>query len=152
MREITRFAKEYRFLSNFHPCVISYEEEIYPTAEHLYQALKFPEGSALREKIRLAGTPNEAKKLGQSKGIRKDWNELKVDVMHFVLRLKFAKVELKERLLATEDALLIEGNWWGDTFWGCVQTNGKWTGYNWLGKLLMELREEIKKTEGATKP
>lgn len=36
--------------------------------------------------------------------------------------------------------MLIEGNDWGDTFWGMVDGEGE----NNLGKILMRVREEIK--------
>lgn len=84
----------------------------------------------------------EAKKLGRTVVLRPDWNEVKVSIMRNVLALKFRQnPDLREKLLATGEAELIEGNHWKDTFWGVC--NG--VGENWLGKLLMELREELKK-------
>ena len=62
--------------------------------------------------------------------------------MKAVLGLKFTDLELSEKLLATGDAELIEGNHWNDTFWGVCDGVGK----NWLGILLMEIREELKKS------
>ena len=47
---------------------------------------------------------------------------------------------LKTNLLKTGDAMLIEGNTWGDRIWG--QVNG--VGENNLGKILMRIREELK--------
>ena len=67
--------------------------------------------------------------------------------MEDYLTCKFAIPELREKLLATKDAELIEGNWWHDNFWGnclcskCKDIQGK----NMLGKLLMKEREQIKK-------
>jgi predicted NAD-dependent protein-ADP-ribosyltransferase YbiA (DUF1768 family) len=58
--------------------------------------------------------------------------------MRSLLRQKFAHPSMRERLLATGDEELIEGNWWGDTFWGVC--NGE--GQNQLGKLLMRVRHE----------
>ena len=49
--------------------------------------------------------------------------------------------DLKEKLLATGDKILIEGNTWNDDFWGKCSDNGK----NNLGIILMKIREEIKK-------
>jgi predicted NAD-dependent protein-ADP-ribosyltransferase YbiA (DUF1768 family) len=40
----------------------------------------------------------------------------------------------------TKEKLLIEGNYWKDTFWGICDGIGK----NYLGKILMEVREEFK--------
>lgn len=47
-----------------------------------------------------------------------------------------------DALLNTGEAELIEGNTWGDKFWGAVWDKELgWVGQNWLGKLLMEERE-----------
>ena len=48
---------------------------------------------------------------------------------------------MASRLINTGDAILIEGNTWGDTYWGVCDGVGE----NRLGKLLMEVREECKK-------
>ena len=63
--------------------------------------------------------------------------------MRDCLRLKFEIPELREALLNTDNAKLIEGNWWGDKFWGIC--NG--VGENNLGKLLMEVRDEIRRNK-----
>ena len=59
--------------------------------------------------------------------------------MYACLKSKFQNAEMREKLLATEDAILIEGNNHGDRYWGMV--NGE--GQNKLGKLLMRIRSEI---------
>ena len=61
--------------------------------------------------------------------------------MKDLLEQKFAKPELKKLLLATDDMLLVEGNTWGDTYWGVC--NG--IGFNMLGKLLVELRSQLRR-------
>lgn len=136
------FIKEFRFLSNFHLVEIWYEGKCYSSTEHAYQAAKtlVPEE---REKIRLCGAPKEARKLGQKVTMRPDWEQIKIQVMLNLLREKFEHPDLKERLLATGDAELVEGNWWGDTFWGVC--NG--VGQNNLGKLLMQVRLELSHVE-----
>jgi len=68
---------------------------------------------------------------------------MKADIMLELLRLKFAFYDLGMLLLATEDAVLEEGNWWGDTYWG-VCPSGSGNGENMLGRLLMQVREELK--------
>ncbi len=49
---------------------------------------------------------------------------------------------LTKKLLATGEAILIEGNDWGDTSWGMVYTPGKdkFEGENKLGRMLMTIR------------
>lgn len=74
--------------------------------------------------------------------LRRDWEEVKLDIMYELLKCKFDQnPSLKEKLINTGDRLLVEGNDWHDTYWGVC--NGK--GSNHLGKLLMKLREEYKK-------
>ena len=84
--------------------------------------------------------PVKIKRFGKTIKLRLDWEEVKVQIMLGLLRQKFKKgSSLGNRLLATGNQKLIEGNTWGDTFWGVCQ--GK--GLNVLGKLLMQVRDEI---------
>lgn len=136
---ITSFTGVHAFLSNFHRCKVVFDGAVYPSAEHAYQAAKTQVNSD-REKIRLAGTPALAKRFGRLVHCRKGWDEMKISVMRRIIREKFKSGDLRARLLATGDAALVEGNWWGDTFWGVCQCRGE----NHLGKLLMEIRAEAK--------
>jgi cytidine deaminase len=69
--------------------------------------------------------------------------------MATVLRAKFQAPELRRKLLATGDRELIEGNNWRDTTWGCIRDKeGNWKGRNELGKLLMQIRDELRAEEG----
>jgi ribA/ribD-fused uncharacterized protein len=119
---------------------VEFEGITYPTVEHAYQSAKTTD---MNERRRIAGIkePGEAKKAGRALKYRADWDEVKFKVMEECLRYKFTQhPELGEKLLATEDAELIEGNTWGDTIWGV--SNG--VGENRLGKLLMQIRQELK--------
>ena len=93
-----------------------------------------------------AETPGEAKKLGRECPLREDWEEIKDDVMWYVLQTKFrAGSDCRKWLLETGEAELIEGNWHGDSYWGfCFKRQ---IGANVLGHLLMELREAIRESE-----
>ena len=142
MSDITRFRGDHAFLSNFHPAEISFEGECYPTVEHAFQAAKTLDPGE-REKVRLAATPTLAKRLGRKVTLRRDWEAIKVNVMRDLLRLKFQQPELREQLLATGTARLIEGNTWNDRTWGCVWVKTQWVGRNLLGQLLMQVRTEL---------
>lgn len=132
--KIDEFRGAYSFLSNFYPCEIEYEGQKYPSTEHAYQAAKTLD---LEKRRLLASVPvKQVKRLGRSLRQRPDWEEVKLRVMWHLILKKFAIPELKEKLLATGDAELIEGNWWGDTFWGVC----KGIGENHLGKILMRAR------------
>lgn len=142
MNKIESFQGEHRFLSNFWNVYVTYDGEIYPTVEHAYQAAKTLEPE-FRKAICYA-TTGQAKRMGRKVPMRKDWDVIKLGVMDNLLRQKFADPELQELLLATGDADLIEGNTWGDYYWGVC--NGE--GQNWLGKLLVAIREDIKNYGG----
>ena len=139
---IHSFTHENGFLSNFHPAPVTLDDEIYPTVEHAYQAAKTLD-RAERIQIRYAPNPAIAKRLGKRVRIRPDWDQVKVDMMRSLLEQKFKNPELRHLLLMTKDAELVEGNWWGDTFWGVC--DGK--GANMLGKLLMNIRALIRTTK-----
>ena len=136
---IDSFRGEYRFLSNFYPAAVELYGETYPTVEHAYQAAKTNDPAA-RERIRWAQRPGDAKRLGQSVQIRSDWESVKVDVMRGLLVKKFSDRRLADMLLKTGDEELVEGNYWGDRFWGVCGGDGD----NWLGRLLMEVRRELR--------
>jgi hypothetical protein len=104
-------------------------------------------------------TPGQAKRLGRSLRLRPDWEEVKIDVMEVILRSKFKHPELRQKLISTGLITLIEGNDWGDRFWGACSSydfkSPSWTigeqeylyGGNELGILLMKLREEFQREE-----
>lgn len=138
---IDRFTKEagYDFLSNFYSSTISFEGQLYSTVEHAYQSAKSLD-PAVRDTIRRAKSPTEAKKLGQCISIRSDWNDVKLSIMKALIKEKFENPFLRPLLLATDDADLILNNKWNDKFWGVCRGEGE----NWLGRILMEERSRIK--------
>lgn len=136
---IDRFQDKYRFLSNFYESPIFVGGKLYPTVEHGYQASKTL-NKVQREEIRLASTPGKAKRLGKLCDIQKDWNDMRIPVMTFWINLKFQNPELAKMLLDTGEHELVEGNTWGDKFWGVCEGEG----YNYLGKILMAKRTELK--------
>jgi len=136
---ITSFRGDHRFLSNFFSAPVEYEGALYPTVEHAYQAAK-TDDMKMREWIRTASSPAEAKHRGQNLTLRPGWNDMRLSVMEALLKQKFTRhADLSRKLIATHPCELREGNTWGDTFWGT--TKGK--GDNHLGKLLMAIRTDI---------
>lgn len=143
LKTINGFQGEYRWLSNFWPCTIVYQGNVFSTLEHAYQSAKVEE-LLLKEKIKNCATPSEAKDFFQKNNIvvADNWTEQKkLSVMKELLWLKFGGREpfLTQALLLTEDAEIIEDNTWEDRFWGVC--NG--IGDNHLGKLIMQIREEM---------
>jgi ribA/ribD-fused uncharacterized protein len=140
MQLINSFSGEYRFLSNFYSSPFEYSDRLWPTVEHFFAAMK-TKNYEQQEEIRLASSPGQAKRLGRAVDLRSDWESAKLRVMRAGLQLKFAVgSELADRLLATRNAHLVEGNTWGDVFWGQVDGSGE----NWLGVLLINRRSELR--------
>ena len=169
MKEIKGFDGEYDFLSNFYEMPVRinvniYDDEmkkdtplanlevVFPTSEHAFHAFKVvndwksikqSEVSKFLDFVKFQ-TPGKAKRAGRSYPIDAErWDAVKIDVMRFVLNKKFSNVILKKKLLDTGDAYLEETNTWGDKYWGVC--NGE--GDNHLGKLLMEIRDNLRKSE-----
>ena len=140
---IKNFEGEYAFLSNFYFSPMIIDNVVYTTNEHFFQAMKSLNPKE-RQAIALAPTPGKAKHLGRKVSLRKDWEDIKEEVMLTGLRHKFSNPELRKKLLATGNEELIEGNHWCDNYWGicdCETCGGQ--GKNRLGKLLMQVREEL---------
>jgi ribA/ribD-fused uncharacterized protein len=125
------------FLSNFYEHGMFISNMGFRTAEHAFQYFKMAtlEG---QEAVATASTPGLAKNAGRSYPMRSDWEAIKIGVMYDVVEAKFQDLKLKHMLLNTGDAILIEGNTWGDDFWGTY--NG--SGANWLGRILMIVRSK----------
>lgn len=139
---INKFSGKYRFLSNFYLCDIEvYEDEIYPSTEHAYQALKFSSKNIRKLFMDKNLSPGDAKKLGRYYPMSENWDDYKLGVMYAVNIYKFTfHPQLKQSLIDTGDQELVEGNTWGDQYWGTCNNVGK----NHLGKILMRIREDIK--------
>lgn len=135
---VTTFRAQYAFLSNFAPCFGT-------TVEHLFQAAKTDNPKEVA-RVMAARTPAEAKRLGSGVTLRLDWTQVREHVMLGLLRRKFAPgSELATQLLATGDEELVEGNTGHDQTWGCCDcSRHKGTGRNLLGKLLMQVRQELR--------
>lgn len=140
---IDSFEGEYEFLSNFYRCRIVQGLITYPTAEHLYQTSKVMDAKdALTISLQL--TPGQAKRVTAGMTIRPDWDEIKVNVMRRIVRAKFEQhPDLMQKLEATRPHKLLEGNNWHDTFWGVCTCETHQGGLNWLGQILMEIREGV---------
>lgn len=135
---IDNFMKEYRFLSNFHLAPVEMDGVLYPSTEHAYQAAKTLDLELRKEVVDM--TCGSAKRWGQQIKLRPDWEQVKISVMETLVRQKFTRhTDLRDRLLATGDQELIEGNTWNDTFWGVCKGKGT----NHLDKILMKIRTEL---------
>jgi len=172
--KIDQFSYEFDWASNFYPVTVIMDGVAYASVEHAYQAAKTTDIQkrwifTLEVNPRLHAA--QAKKMGRKLDLRPDWDAgAKDSIMRDLVMQKFTIADvLKKKLLATEDALLEEGNWWHDTYWGVC--HGKMDGRtckhigehlsaddsgeidptviahigsNKLGLLLMDIRQTLK--------
>lgn len=140
---IRSFKGNHRFLSNFWPCDLNAGDGLrYKTVEHYFQARKCVQPEDVQRIVRARG-PLDARRIGKQVEMRPDWEAAKLGVMRDALALKFHfENRLGEWLVNTHPHVLIEGNHWGDRFWG-VDGHGE----NWLGVLLMARRAELMDSE-----
>ena len=138
---IKEFQDEYRWLSNFHPCQVSFAGVLYDYPENAYQAAKTND---IEERKQFENvTPWAAKRIGrESITVREDWDLVKYEIMKHIQEQKYMQQEFKDLLLDTGAFTEIrEGNRWGDKYWGvCLKTN---EGKNMLGRIIMEIRSDI---------
>lgn len=148
---ILEFTGEYHFLSNFEPCTFVWDGITWPSSEHAYVAAKTLDQD-YKLIISKISTPTEVKRLGRSKliTIRPDWEneELRCNFMLEITWAKFSQIQtFGDRMLATGERELQEGNSWNDTFWGICPV-GSGLGKNNLGKVLMKNRTRLRIERG----
>lgn len=148
---ITDFTDRYEFLSNSHWVNIDMDGDTYPSVDHAYQAAKTFDPHK-RARIRSAASAHIARQMGRAMERPLDWESVitsdtgvsrqrRVIVMWSLLADKFTYPDLTRSLLDTGDAELVNGTWdRRDFFWGSYKGRGE----NRLGKMLMELRAQIR--------
>lgn len=122
--------------------------QVLPSAEALYQACRFPDLPDVQQLIAREASAMAAKMRSKPhrSATRDDWSRIRVRIMRWVLRVKLAQhmKRFGSVLLATGDAAIVERSS-KDRYWGAVESAaGTLEGQNVLGRLLMELREELK--------
>ena len=135
----------YYEFTNFHPCLVRIDGELWPTTEHYFQAQKFV-GTPYVDTIRHLSRPRDAFQLSRdptvSRWRRSDWEAVKENIMLKALRAKFSDQQLRLRsmLLGTGNRKLVEHTS-NDSYWG---DGGNGSGSNRLGHLLMQVRSELR--------
>ncbi|MCA9366529.1 NADAR family protein [Candidatus Kaiserbacteria bacterium] len=127
--------------SNFAAFSVMWQERLWQTSEHAFQAAGFDDVSIVEE-IASATSAHDALKLAikyQNK-LRPSWEDEKRVVMKDICRAKISQHPYIEKTLRqTENAKLIEDSP-KDSCWG---RGADWQGQNWLGQIWMELRSEL---------
>lgn len=168
---ILSFSGEFEFLSNFHHSWLTYDDIRFKTAEHAFVYAKLRSFGALKvnrkeQKFRVVYDgenlttitydefnslhPGAAKRIGRevppsTPDHLKQWDDgAKFDAMKAIVKAKFTDQALRNRLLATGDRMLVEGNTWGDRIWGAVSNGTHYIGDNRLGRILMKRRAKTR--------
>ncbi|MCP4407270.1 MAG: DUF1768 domain-containing protein [Gammaproteobacteria bacterium] len=123
-----------------------------PSSEALYQACRFPEYPEVQQEIISQKSPLAAKmktRPHRRNRTRLDWFKIDVSVMRWCLRIKLCLNQkiFGDLLLSTGNRVIVEQSW-KDARWGAIsesESGPYLIGYNTLGLLLMELREEYRK-------
>ena len=141
-KEILGFFGNYSWLSNFHEADVYFDGLHYTSSEAAYQSAKTKD---IKERKRFTKmTPIESKKEGKKLKLREDWESVKYDIMASIVFDKFYRHEyLRVLLLQTGDKYIEESNYWKDVVWGVCDG----VGTNWLGEILMKIREFWKKED-----
>ena len=165
---VDSFRYKYACFSNFSNHKVNYKGLTYENSEAAFQAQKFEDENV--KQLFKSLDPSKVKALGRSKVIflntegeyyknklpsdigqrsnkftkhtmRSDWDKIRVEEMYQIVKNKYEQnSDIKEVLLSTGERELIEGNTWGDRFWGQVDK----TGLNYLGRILMQIRYELR--------
>jgi len=144
-KQIFFYGPEFYVLSNFSSFQIEWKGKLWPTSEHVYQSEKF-EDDELKEGVRNTRSAHEALKFARDNGdkIRKNWQNINLDVMKKIMHAKVNQHPyVKKKLLESGNRKLVEDSW-RDDFWGWGPNKD---GENHLGKLWMEVRDELRKTQ-----
>src|SRR5688572_3950355 len=123
VERLTRFEGEFEFLRNEYPANVYHEGNAYPSVVAAYE-----EARQQHARLRL--------------GMQREWDEEKrVPLVKRLIRSKFAAPELRAKLLGTGEKHLSDQREDADPFWGMPSGQGE----NTLGRLLMELRAQMRK-------
>ncbi|CAO1634744.1 unnamed protein product [Parajaminaea phylloscopi] len=145
----------YFWLSNHFSLPVYHDNIRYPSAEHLFQSLKFPHRPDIAKAVRKAETASDAVKIARkhSADCRKGWRQegLNIIAMRHVLLLKFTQhTALRARLLQTGSADLVYASP-TDVFWGAgrgIDSQRPAIGRNELGKALVKTRDLLLTSAG----
>lgn len=138
---ISQFNGNYHWLSNFYNCIVELDDRLYPSVEHAYQSAKSDDKNWKLE-CQTNISAGTIKRLGKEVEIVDDWETKKIYIMAKLINQKFNREPFKSFLLATNDEVIQEGNYWGDKFWGIDLKTGE--GLNILGKMVMNKRNLLR--------
>lgn len=139
---IYEFRGDFNWLSNFYSCKVKYKGYEFGSVE---QAYMFAKNDTCDDWLKFCQTnsPGICKQQSKLIKIREDWDSVKLNIMEYLLEQKFNQDPFKSKLIATGNRNIIEGNYWGDSFWGVDLNLNPNYGENHLGRIIMKIREKI---------
>jgi ribA/ribD-fused uncharacterized protein len=147
MKHATFYEAKWYIFSNFSSFAVYWHDQDWMTVEHAYQASKFMD-EAIRTLVRNARSAHDSKEVARANHnkVRPDWDEVKLGLMEEILRAKLEQHPyIQQKLLESGDAIIVEDSP-KDSYWGC---GPDWKGENYLGRLWMKLRDEIRVKQAA---
>ena len=139
------YEHEYYVFSNFSSFMIEWKGRLWMTSEHVYHSERFDD-QTMKEELLGMRSAHDAFTYAQVNKPRQrsDWKDVKIGIMKEILHAKVAQhAYVKKKLLESGDRELIEDSW-RDDFWGWGPNKD---GQNRLGKLWMEVRDEVRSKE-----
>ena len=147
-RGVPSFRDEYSWMSNMHKCKVVYNGQMFPSSEHAYMYAKMkhsetPDKMHYLEFIRLE--PKKTKNFTKKLKLNWYWHHVKGDIMKVICYSKFdLNPDLADKLMATGEEPIEEGNTWNDTYFGVIiDENGNKVGWNVLGRILEDIRYNL---------
>ena len=140
---INSFRGYHAWLSNMYECNIEFMGHKFKSVENAYMFAKNPHDEEWLNKC-LTMSAGDIKKASKLIKLRDNWEDIKLPLMYGLLKKKFTQEQFKKKLLETRNENIVEGNRWGDTFWGVDVKTSPNVGENWLGRLIMDIRLKIK--------
>jgi N-glycosidase YbiA len=138
------YPREYYAFDNFAAFQVEWRGQLWPTAEHAYQAAHFWDTAPeLAKQICAARSPYVAYRLANDHTAQEDpdWSSKKLGIMEEIIRAKLQQHPyIRQKLLESRDLRIIEDSP-KDSFWGWGPDR---CGRNELGKLWMRLRDELR--------
>ena len=152
-----RFTREiWGAFSNFAPLAapIAAGPWTFFTSEALYQAAKFGAAPEVQRRIACAPTARQAAAIGRGTpdSLNPDWNAQRVNAMRWVLRMKHEAnaAAIDAALARSGDRPIVEVST-RDAWWGAKPTGDRYRGENVLGRLWMELRQQLRDGDPAAR-
>lgn len=147
MDRILFYGGSWYSFSSFSSFIVRWRDTDWATSEHAYQAAKFDDPAIIAQ-IKNARSAYDAKIIAHTYEHMKipHWHQVKLKIMEEIVRAKLAQHPyIRRKLLETGDREIIEDSP-TDSFWG---RGHDWRGDNHLGKIWMNLRQELKQCNSA---